>query len=246
MRHTSRTTHPPPRNSSRRFFAALAVLLAVLSGVLVSSAVGAQQDTTNTDNGEVRIVARKLADGRIEFGLQPRAADGAWSDRQLPRVRFFPTTAGIGRWLASSPLTLPAGEVRIVARKLADGRIEFGLQPRSADGAWSDRQLPRVRFFPTTAGIGRWLASSPLTLTPTITDQPSTTQYTAITAGSNHSCALRTDATITCWGSNNHGRADAPTGQYTAITAGRGHSCALRTDGAVTCWGSESTHLPAW
>ena len=79
-------------------------------------------------------------------------------------MRFFPTTATVGRWLASSPLSLPASEVRIVARKLESGRVEFGLQQRQADDAWGERLLPRVRFFPTTATVGRWLASSPLTL----------------------------------------------------------------------------------
>ena len=57
--------------------------------------------------------------------------------------------------------------------------------------------------------------------------------YTAITVGSGHSCALRTDNTITCWG---NGQTDAPDGQYTAITAGWLHSCALRTDNTITCW----------
>ena len=127
-----------------------------------------------------------------------------------------------------------------MARKLESGRIEFGLQQRSSDDTWGDRQLPRVRFFPTTAGVGRWLASSPLTLTATITDQQSTTQYSAVSAGSAHSCALRTDGTITCWGSNSNGQADPPDGQYTAVTAGHDHSCGLRTDGAITCWGGYS------
>ncbi len=113
---------------------------------------------------EVRIVARRLADGRIEFGLQRRDTN-TWGDRQLPRVRFFPTTVGANRWLVSSPLEVAAGDVRIVARRLADGRIEFGLQRRDTN-TWGDRQLPRVRFFPTTVGANRWLVSSTLTLQP--------------------------------------------------------------------------------
>ena len=111
----------------------------------------------------VRIVARKLDSGRIEFGLQQRHGD-TWENRQLPRVRYFPTTAGVNRWLTSSALDVPAGEVRIVARKLDSGRIEFGLQQRHGD-TWENRQLPRVRYFPTTAGVNRWLTSSALTLT---------------------------------------------------------------------------------
>ena len=156
-----------PRRSAGWLAAAAA--LAVLSTAAVSSPAAAQA----ADGSDVvRIVARKLASGRIEFGLQQRQADESWGDRRLPRVRFFPTTAGVGRWLASSALSLPAGEVRIVARKLASGRVEFGLQQRQADESWGDRRLPRVRFFPTTAGVGRWLASSALTVRPSVEAEP--------------------------------------------------------------------------
>ena len=94
--------------------------------------------------------------------------------------------------------------MRIVARKLETGRIEFGLQQRQTDNTWGDRRLPRVRFFPTTAA-DRWLASSSLTLTAPQTAAESTGestgQYSAVAVGSSHSCGLRTNGTITCWGS---------------------------------------------
>ena len=90
--------------------------------------------------------------------------------------------------------------MRIVARKLDSGRIEFGLQQRQADNSWGARRLPRVRFFPTTATVDNWLASSSLTLTAPQTAAQSTSTYSAVTASSNHSCGLRTNGTITCWG----------------------------------------------
>ena len=62
--------------------------------------------------------------------------------------------------------------------------------------------------------------------------------YTAVAAGWGHSCAIRGDGAVTCWGDNNWGQAEPPGGVYVAITAGRWHSCALDTGGAVTCWGS--------
>ena len=186
----------------------------------------------------MRIVARELESGRIEFGLQQRQSDNTWGNRRLPRVRFFPTTATVDNWLASSALDLPVGAVRIVARKLQSGRIEFGLQQRQADDSWGDRRLPRVRFFPTTAAADRWLTSSALTLTAPQTAGQSTAQptgrYSAVTAGW-HSCGLRTNGTVTCWGSND-GEATAPDGQYSAVTAGDNRSCGLRTNGTITCW----------
>ena len=157
------------------------------------------------------------------------------------------------RWLASSALELASGEVRIVARKLASGRIEFGLQQREANNTWGDRRLPRVRFFPTAAAVNRWLASSVLALAtarPPTTPEPATPEpaagFVAITAGSAHSCALRSDGTVACWGSNESrggehiGQAEAPAGQFTSVTAGNWHSCGLRGDGAVACWGNNN------
>ena len=71
---------------------------------------------------------------------------------------------------------------------------------------------------------------------PYVVDDPAG-QYTAVSAGYQHSCAIRTDNTITCWGENDDGQADAPAGQYTAVSAGYQHSCAIRTDKIITCWG---------
>ena len=147
---------------------AVAALIAVL-GVTAISVSGADHEA------EVRITAQRLADGRTEFALQQRERDGQWSERLLPRSRFFPAAADIGRWLSSTPLTVrpPGGgddaagtEVRITAQRLADGRTEFALQRRESDGEWSERLLPRSRFFPAAADAGRWLSSTPLTVRP--------------------------------------------------------------------------------
>nr|MCQ3808312.1 S-layer homology domain-containing protein [Acidimicrobiia bacterium] len=52
-----------------------------------------------------------------------------------------------------------------------------------------------------------------------------------------HSCGLRTDGRVECWGFNGDGRADAPGGVFSQVSAGGYHSCGLRTDGGVECWG---------
>ncbi len=164
-------------------------------GTAAVSSVAAAQETAGQD--EVRIVARLLANGKVEFGLQQRQADDSWGNRRLPRVRLFPTGARVGRWLSSSPLTVEIAaadaaardvEVRIVARLLANGKVEFGLQQRQADDSWGNRRLPRVRLFPTGARVGRWLSSSPLTLTSA---RPAPTS-TSPTSSEHFSLALTT------------------------------------------------------
>ena len=84
------------------------------------------------------------------------------------------------------------------------------------------------------------------TTTPPPTTGPGT--YTAITAGAANSCGLRSDGTITCWGRNDWGEAEALAGSFTAITAGANHLCGLRTDGTIACSGNNregQTEAPA-
>ena len=148
------------------------VVLLAGSGVVAVPSLGSAQQTDAGEQSEVRIVAQRNPDERVEFGLQQRQPDGSWGERLLPANRFFPAGTEVGRWLASSPLVLSAGagdsgvevQVRITAQRLSSGRTEFALQQRQPDGSWGDRLLPANRFFPAGTEVGRWLASSPLVL----------------------------------------------------------------------------------
>ena len=62
-------------------------------------------------------------------------------------------------------------------------------------------------------------------------------QLTPVAVGRSHSCAIRADQTIACWGDNRYGQIDAPVGHFTAIAAADTHSCAIRADQTIACWG---------
>ena len=78
-----------------------------------------------------------------------------------------------------------------------------------------------------------------------------TSGVTAITAGSDHTCALLNTGAAKCWGLGASGQVGdntqngsltpvqvtGLTSGVTAITAGLRHSCALLNTGAVKCWG---------
>lgn len=55
-----------------------------------------------------------------------------------------------------------------------------------------------------------------------------------------HTCGVRSDNTVTCWGSNDHGQATPPEGHFLQVSGGKWHTCGLRTDNTITCWGSDS------
>jgi alpha-tubulin suppressor-like RCC1 family protein len=84
------------------------------------------------------------------------------------------------------------------------------------------------------------------------------TDAVAVAAGNSHTCALRANSTVMCWGSNGSGRlGDGTTTArptpvavlnpdtttltgVVAITAGVTHTCAARLDGTARCWGSNT------
>ena len=73
-------------------------------------------------------------------------------------------------------------------------------------------------------------------------------RFSAVSAGGHHTCGLRETGAVGCWGYNEDGQTDAPTGRFSAVSAGYRHTCGLRETGAVECWGyngSGQTDAPA-
>mgnify|MGYP001562875635 CR=1 FL=1 len=69
-------------------------------------------------------------------------------------------------------------------------------------------------------------------------DIPPTTAQ--VTAGHKHTCALKADATVLCWGQNLFGQATPPIGigPIVQVSAGSSFNCALEAGGTVACWGA--------
>lgn len=68
---------------------------------------------------------------------------------------------------------------------------------------------------------------------------PAAGAYTAVSAGGEHSCAVRAaDGSLVCWGDDQVGQAAAPAGSFRSVSAGALSSCAVRLDGSLACWGS--------
>jgi hypothetical protein len=70
------------------------------------------------------------------------------------------------------------------------------------------------------------------------------TNAVAITAGYNHSLAIRADGTVVTWGDNSRGQCAMPAGltNVIAISAGECQSLALRADGVLVGWGATNSY----
>ena len=80
------------------------IIVLLIAAVAVPSLLFATQGESGQ---EARVAAFKHEDGRVEFAIQVR--DGSsWGDRLLPSIRTIRETSRTGRWLVSSPVTLPA------------------------------------------------------------------------------------------------------------------------------------------
>jgi len=102
----------------------------------------------------------------------------------------------------------------------------------NADGQVGDGSNTN-RDTPTQVGIDEW-----------------STGVSAISAGDYHTCAIKTDGSLWCWGKNNYGQLgignttskNTPTrvgtdNNWQSVFAGGSHTCAIKTDGSLWCWG---------
>ncbi|MYA02558.1 MAG: hypothetical protein F4038_08715 [Chloroflexi bacterium] len=103
-----------------------------------------------------------MESGSTEFALQVYdQTTGQAGPRLLPNPRFLSGSTARGHWRHSGPLEfLGRYSLRISARILTDGRIEFAVQQRSADNGWAERILPHQRMFTANPQVGQWLVSS--------------------------------------------------------------------------------------
>ena len=146
---------------SARIFVLLAVLIVVVSAAAVPDRLTARA-------ASLRCVSPRSASttGVRSSRCRSAQADGAWGERRLPRSRFFPASATVDRWLASSALSVERGRACVSLRDLICRRTHGVRCSRSVrrTGSGASSEAAPVALLPGSAAVGRWLASSALTV----------------------------------------------------------------------------------
>ena len=94
----------------------------------------------------------------------------------------------------------------------------------------------------TWSGWSNWAAAT----TRDTAQPPAPPRYSAISAGDLHTCGLKLDGGVDCFGSDGRGQSSPPTGEFLQVAAGGVHTCGIKAaDGTVACWGSAAVESPA-
>jgi hypothetical protein len=70
---------------------------------------------------------------------------------------------------------------------------------------------------------------------------PPSGTFNQVSAGGWHSCGIRSDGTLACWGNSDYGQLNnIPTGTFSQISTNYNHTCGIKSDGTLACWGDNS------
>jgi hypothetical protein len=88
-------------------------------------------------------------------------------------------------------------------------------------------------------------ASGALSVTFVLTN----TGRLAVSVGNAHTCGLKADGTLQCWGYNTYGQTNVPSpnANWVQVSAGGYYTCGLKADGTLQCWGENGngqTNIP--
>ena len=88
-----------------------------------------------------------------------------------------------------------------------------GIDALAASGITAGCSRSPLRYCPTDS-VTRGQTASLLASALGLTGSPASLRFTAIDAGSDHTCGLRADSRVVCWGQNSQQQADAPEGEF--------------------------------
>ena len=212
------------------------------------------------DRATMAVWTVRVLDGADpETAASTRFADVDASDRHASFIERF-AELGVTNGCGDGTRFCPDGIVTRAEMAVFLSRafnLDEGPDPGFADvaaDAWYAPEVARLAASGITRGCGdstRFCPDDTTTRAQMATflfralgliDTPDPTEPTPAGAATyrdvTFNCAILTNDTITCWGPNSDGQANAPAGTYKTLSTGTHHNCAIATNNTITCWGN--------
>ena len=165
--------------------------------------------------------------------------------RRLPLASALTVALTVVTAASHSPLSADAGDTgasqRAVAATLSVGSSHACYVANGLLYCWGSNSQGQLGRDPNDLGDPVTRSAVPLVV-------PGLTNVTAVAAGGNYTCVLKSDTTVHCFGESGPWIGNSSSGityqpiQVTtgaaSVTAGARHTCAAMTVGSVYCWGS--------
>ncbi|MEC8194205.1 MAG: hypothetical protein VX127_15825, partial [Myxococcota bacterium] len=105
-----------------------------------------------------------------------------------------------------------------------------GVQPQLSTGAFG------ACFLNSSGRIQCW--GDPTSSWPTGITSPSG-RFVSMAKGlwDRHTCAIREDSTVHCWGADDYGQSSPPAGAFVSLSVNSNDSCGVTEMGTIKCWG---------
>ena len=211
--------------------------------------------------------------------LIPMGLLGLETDREIPNPRFYKVAVGDAHTCVleheanvNSDGDVLMGDTQVRAGMIAAGSIVcWGDNSSGQTDVPGDPHPAHRAPLPgdTSAGAGGVAAPAKGDIGGSDSDGASESKYlyVDVTAGANHTCAVRDSGIVDCWGSNSHGQSSVPMqlklvraptpeqavigpdgqlttlalerqGRFHSVEAGENYTCAINAEGGALCWGA--------
>ena len=152
------------------------------------------------------------------------------SERKIDGYDYLQTDAALNPGNSGGPLVNRDGDV--IGMNTSKHSAAEGVGFALSVGEMDDRLASLASAKPIATAL------------PMATRSPSASgDFVQVAAGHKHTCGLRTNGTVVCWGKTYHYQPPSDD-DFKQISAGgsgfndRGHTCGVRSNGRVVCWGS--------
>ena len=234
-------------------------------GLRTDQTVACWNDPNETYSPDGRFVAVSVGASRDSCGVQTDQIVACWNnsgETYSPDGRFVAVSVGasgdscgvqtdqiVACWNNSGETYSPDG--RFVAVSVGRRDVSCGVQTDQTVACWNNSgdagkpsweirdemvevRIPDVKVILPSYGDGM----ATFRYRPEWDESVAITGNETLSVGFDSACGIRTDRTIDCWGNNDFGQLEAPSGQFAAVSAGHRFACGIRTDRTIDCWGN--------